>query len=122
MKQILYIDDNKSNLKLMESVMENMSSTIGFQGVDSVKDFISQWGGEETLYIIDYNLREMKGHDLYGKLLQFDREAKALIVSAGYIGDLKETFKDYPVQPLAITDRFGLIEKLEEVISLWIMI
>lgn len=109
MTDILYIDDNRNNLSLMETVVKSIDPRIGYFGTDSVEDFLSRAGDPGNLYIIDFTLEGMLGDRLYEKLLNVHREARVIITSAGYISDLQDIFLRYERKPLAVTDRFGAI-------------
>lgn len=114
MKNILYIDDNKNNVSLMQSVVENIDSDVSFYGTSSIEDFLNKAGDRDNLYIIDFTLEGILGDSLYEELLEIHNEARAIIISAGYISDLQDIFLRFEHKPIAVTDRFGAIEYLRK--------
>ncbi|MBN2659463.1 MAG: hypothetical protein JXR86_20570 [Spirochaetales bacterium] len=108
--KVIYIDDNKNNLALMESVVSAMGPSVMFTGTDSVETFLSLADNRDTLYIIDFTLDGILGDALYEKLLEVKNDARVIITSTGYISDLKDIFLRFDHKPIAITDRFGAID------------
>jgi len=108
--KVIYIDDNRSNLGLMETVVKAIEPPAEFFGTDSVYDFLSEAGEPDSLFIIDFTLDGLLGDYLYEKLLSRRSDAKVIIVSAGFIKDISNFFVRFDHKPIAITDRFGAID------------
>lgn len=112
--KLLYIDDNRSNLSLMKSVVAAISEDIQFEATNSPESFLKEAGESVDLYIIDFTLEGILGDVLYEKLLKKHRKASVIITSAGYISDLQDIFLRFERKPIAITDRFGAIDILRK--------
>lgn len=113
MKKILYIDDNKHNLALMESVVKSLDSRWEIQCVSHYKKFLEISLEKIDLFIIDFTLDDILGDALFEKLLQIQETPEVIIISAGSIEDLSGRFEKFQIKPSAITDRFGVIEILK---------
>lgn len=113
-QNIIYIDDNISNLSLMQSVVENINSSVSFTGTTSAVEFLQKAGVPGNLYLIDFTLEGLLGDALYEDLLQIHHDASVIIISAGYISDLQDMFLRFEHKPLAVTDRMGAIDYLRK--------
>lgn len=117
---ILYIEDNHSNIQLIQKILQRVYSNLFLQTALTGEEGIERIRKEEfDLILLDINLPDMSGYDVMKKIQTMagkKRQPPVIALSAYAMAEdinraYHEGFSDFIVKPIIISDFLGMIKK-----------
>jgi CheY-like chemotaxis protein len=120
-KQILYIEDNYSNLKMVEKILKQRRPQVTFLSAMHPKEGIELAKTHRPdLILMDINLPEINGIEAYSELKNFKEtcDIPVIAISANaFEKDIRATldsgFKDYLTKPVNFDNLISIIDTIK---------
>jgi len=111
---ILYIEDNKSNLKLVEHILSKRDNLVLITAVSGNQGLVLAESYKPKLILLDLNLPDMKGSEVLIKIRESDWgngiPVVAVTASAMTDNDNKTKFNEYITKPINIPNFLEVID------------
>lgn len=119
-KRVLYVEDNPSNLKLMQAIFEHFPAIEFVHATTPSTSLKLAESGRFDLILLDINLPEMNGYELAEKLknIQHLKHTLFFAVTANvFVSDRKKAdssgFNEFVPKPIDVAGFTALLEKYE---------
>ncbi|HVT88102.1 MAG TPA: response regulator [Tepidisphaeraceae bacterium] len=117
--KILLVDDSKTMRNIQKKVLESMGGVEFGEAADGVEAMTRLGGGPFNLILIDWNMPNMDGITLVGKIRQTDKKTPLIMVTteaekSRVMDALKAGVNNYVIKPFTPD---ALLEKVRQTMA-----